>query len=67
MAGGEDIVGCNCRGRKARPKPELNIGSPCVASPGVHHNVNVEVDEHCRVVRIWEAEKKIIKGCDECG
>jgi hypothetical protein len=29
--------------------------------------VNVEIDEHCKVVRIWAAEKNIIKGCDECG
>lgn len=60
-------MGCNCRGGRARQKPELNLNTPCVAAPGVHHNVNVEVDEHCKVVRIWAAEKTIIKGCDECG
>jgi hypothetical protein len=38
-----------------------------VAAPGIHHNVNVEIDHNGNVVRLWPAQREIVRGCDSCG
>lgn len=47
-------------------KPELTVPESCVVAPGVYENVIVEIDSHCRVVRMEEAPRVHAHGCDLC-
>lgn len=58
---------CRCKDRHTVARPELDAPRVQVAAPGIHHNVNVEIDHNGNVVRLWPAQREIVRGCDSCG
>lgn len=68
MADVEHCSGIGCVQTCCVPKqgkPELTEPS-CTYAKGVYENVNVEIDEHCRVIRITKADNRLVRLCDPC-
>lgn len=68
MADSDKCTGIGCLHSCCLPeksKPEL-IAPSCAYAKGVYENVNIEIDEHCRVVRMTKADNRLIRLCDSC-
>ncbi len=55
-----------CCPASAKEKKPLTLGASCVVPPGIYKNVNVEINEHCRIVSLTPANAEEVYLCDPC-
>ncbi len=55
-----------CCPKQEQDKESLKLGSTCVVPPGVYKNVNVEINEHCKIVSLTPTDTEEVYLCDPC-
>ncbi len=55
-----------CCPKKDKEQEPLTLGGQCVVPAGIYKNVDVEINEECRIVRLAPADNREVFLCDPC-
>lgn len=59
------IKTCCCKADE-HSHDDLTPTNTCVVAPGVYHNVTVEINDRCQLVRLSPADSEAVYLCDPC-